>query len=452
MNHIPACWRIISYCHRSTRSILPIFSLALGVALAVVPAEALDIESLWAADPDMIMEGAAMVADLDGDGDDEILTAAYENIIVLDGGGEELWRFDTRGRYSTYPAILERPGASPLIYAGDNSGMFTCLDGGGEVVWQAGMGSVFCSSPALADLNQDGSMEVIQGEQSGILRVLDALTGQPVWEKQLEGKCSCPAAADIDGDGRVEIVIGTDSGKVYALNASGGILWEVDTGSAAPEWAIPSPVVFADSAGRTCIAIASHAGYFLCLDSHGDLLWEQPVRGPVAATISVGDLDTDGRADLFVVTELGVLYRFNEDGGVLWDIDTQGRSLAPGAIVDLDGDGALEYILTTQQGNLLVFDTAGQVIFNHQFDHRTINVTAAFGDIVRERPGLEFAITGGESGQLFCFGVPAPAGSLMQWPAYRGNNHMTGAWFGLTGSDKVRMTPENLDWHSILTG
>ena len=72
----------------------------------------------------MIMEGAPMVVDLDGDGDAEILTAAYENIIVVDGTGEELWRFDTRGRYSTCPAILEREGQSPLIYAGDNKGMF----------------------------------------------------------------------------------------------------------------------------------------------------------------------------------------------------------------------------------------------------------------------------------------------------------------------------------------
>ena len=127
-------------------------------------AAGLEIEPLWVANPDMIMEGAPMVVDLDGDGDAEILTAAYENIIVVDGKGEELWRFDTRGRYSTCPAILERVGQSPLIYAGDNKGMFTCLDGGGHVVWQKDMGHIFCSSSALADLNEDGIVEVIQGD------------------------------------------------------------------------------------------------------------------------------------------------------------------------------------------------------------------------------------------------------------------------------------------------
>jgi len=138
-------------------------SLLVALTLLSVPSLALEVETLWVANPDMVMEGAAMVVDLDGDGDDEIVTAAYENIIVVDGSGEECWRFDSRGRYSTCPAVLERAGASPLLYACDNTGMFTCLDGAGNVVWQADVGNVFCASPVIADLNGDGVFEVIQG-------------------------------------------------------------------------------------------------------------------------------------------------------------------------------------------------------------------------------------------------------------------------------------------------
>ena len=173
------------------------------------PADGVDIEPLWIANPDMIMEGPPMVVDLNADGDTEIITAAYENMIAVDGNGEELWRFDTRGRYSTCPAVLERVGEPPLIYAGDNSGMFTCLNGTGEVVWQKDIGNVFCSAPALADLNSDGIVEVIQGDQSGQIRVLQALTGQTVWETQIKGKCSSPAIADLNGDGFLEIVFTT---------------------------------------------------------------------------------------------------------------------------------------------------------------------------------------------------------------------------------------------------
>ena len=217
----------------------------------------LAIEPLWVADPDMIMEGAAMVADLDGDGSAEVVTAAYESIIVVDGAGTERWRFDGRGRYSTCPALLERPGQPPLIYAGDNTGLLTCLDGHGDVVWQRDIAPVFCSSPALADLNGDGTLELVQGSLKGTLSVFNALTGAPLWTRDLGADCGSPAVGDIHGDGRPEIVMATGAGKLFALDAEGTPLWEFALGGTAPDWAICSAVICGDASGRAGIAAGS---------------------------------------------------------------------------------------------------------------------------------------------------------------------------------------------------
>jgi len=415
-------------------------------------AETLKINQLWQANVDMVMEGAPMVVDLDGDGDEEIITAAYEHMIVVDGSGEELWRFDTRGRYSTCPAILERKNQSPLIYAGDNKGLFTCLDGNGGIIWQVETSPIFGASPAIADLESDGKIDVIQGDKKGVVSAYDALSGQLKWQQQIDGECSSPAIGDINDDGMNETIIATTAGKVFALSSNGEVLWQFDVGSTSLDWSTCSPVLFQNSNGRVCIAAGSQSGEFFCLDNMGTIQWKREINGAIASTISVGDPDGDGRADLFVVTQLGALYRFDETGRVLWDIDTQGRSLASGALFDVDGDGSLDYVLSTQRGNLIVFNMKGEVIFNHQFDNRTINVTPAFGDIVEERPGLEMAITGGEGGLIYCLGLPAQTVLTSPWDTYRGDNRLTAAWFGLAQSDKITMYPENLNWDQIYTG
>lgn len=400
----------------------------------------------------MIMEGAPMVTDLDANGQDEVLTAAYENLIAINGDGQELWRFDTRGRYQTCPSILEIEGQIPLIYAADNTGQFTCLDGHGTVVWQVDINPVFCSSPSLADLNQDHSFEVVLGDKAGTVHVLEALTGKEIWKHKVEGECSSCAVGDLTGDGYLEIIVATGAGKVFMLDHTGELLWQFTLGASSPDWATASPVLLKDSLGKVRVVAASRAEKLFCLDCHGNVLWERRTHGAVASTISTGDIDQNGQPEILVVTQLGNLYRYDEDGGLLWEIDTQGRSLAPGAIIDIDGDGSLEYVLCTQNGNLLVFDQTGHVVFNYQFDSRTINMTPAFGDIVSERPGLEFAVTCGESGQFACFGIPAPTITQTQWRTYRGDNRLTGTWFESRTLNQLQMSPDNLTWNQIITG
>jgi hypothetical protein len=189
-----------------------------------------------------------------------------------------------------------------------------------------------------------------------------------------------------------------------------------------------------------------------CLDRNGEILWWRPTRGGVASTISVGDLDLDGRADICLITQLGVIYRFDESGRRLWEIDMQGRSLAAGAMIDLDGDGKLEFALCTQAGLMLILNNQGEFLHRYQFNHRTINVTPAFGDVSAESPGLEMLITGGESGIAYCFGTPAAANAIAHWRGYRGDARNSGSWFRLRQKAAVSMAPANVAGEQVFTG
>ncbi len=426
----------------------------LGVlVLAVVPAQAaLNLEQLWAADTHMVMEGSPMTVDLNGDGDAEVITAAYENLIAVDGTGKELWRFDTRGRYQTCPAIWERDGALPLIYAGDNTGQFTCVDGAGKVIWQVETKPIFCASPAVGDIDNDGVMDVVQGDKSGMVYAFDALTGKLKWQTQIEGECASAALTDLDSDAALEIVMSTGAGKVFVLKAAGDVAWSFAMDGTTPDWATCSPIVVKHLDGLPYVYCASGKDRVYCINARGEEVWSRSVRGSVASTLSAGDIDDDGKADMFAVTQLGVVYRFDKDGNAIWEIDTQGRSLAPGAIIDIDGDGALDYVLCTQNGNLITVNSDGEIAYSQQFKHRTINVTPAFGDIVVDRAGIELAITGGESGRVICFAAPAPVETRSRWRSYRGDVRLTASSSSDDRAPNVSISPVDFDAKQLACG
>ena len=425
------------------------FLLTAGCCLAAD----LNLPLLWSVDLHTFLESAPTVADINKDGREEILVAGREELIALNKNGTELWRWRTRQRFMTYPAVLQRPGQSALIYVADTAKLFSCLNGEGEVVWQAELnGPTSWSAPVLADLNGDAKMEVIATDESGMIWIFDAVNGRVISKSQVTGMPSSPSAADLQGDGYPDVVVMTGEGILYAIDYQGVQRWQHELGATSPSWATSSPVVFSASDGQVRIVAAANSGLVACLDAAGNRLWSFMAQGPVASTLSVGDLDQDGRADVFLITQTGRVYRLDEAGSLIWDIDMQGRSLASGAIIDLNDDGQLEYLLCTQNGNMIGFDLNGTIIYNYQFPCRTINMTPTFGDVCRGTNDLELVVTGGESGISYCFGTDSRKNGLAQWSSYRMNDHNTGAWFGLKQSLSLRMTPDNLFWNQINTG
>ena len=423
------------------------------VAHSTVEAQRLNLKQVWTNNSHSFLESAPTLADINNDGKDEVLIAGREELIVLQKQGKELWRWNTRKRFITYPTVLKRNGKSSLIYIADNSGLMTCLDGTGKVIWQAELNDAAeWSAGAVADLDNDGIPELVQTDIKGTVWIFNALSGKVIQSLNIKGKPSSPSLGDLDDDGKMEIVIATNEGFIYAITYDGEIKWKTKLGGFSETWATSSPVIYAASDSKSYIAAASSSGDFYCLNQNGQIKWKQHTNGPVASTISVGDFDQNGIADIFTITQLGVIYRFDESGNILWDIDMQGRSLAPGAIIDINNDGKLEYILSTQQGNLLALDNKGDVIFNHQFNNRTINVTPAFGDVYGSSKDIEMVLSGGESGITFCFDTPSSTNAISHWTSYRGNHQNKGSWFGLTQSDNLRMIPTNLSWNKVFTG
>ncbi|MDY0004712.1 MAG: VCBS repeat-containing protein [Polyangia bacterium] len=226
------------------------------------------------------------VVDLDGDGINEVLGVPnvelhepYETqawaIMVLEGahgdgsrsamrkaGWETLprggWPVEVDGWYPPggvpAAATVDLQGDSrPEIIVSLNDWFMYAFDAEGGEIWRHnyshGKSIMFSSEPIIADLNQDGSPEVLfttygdpDSSDSGYLVIL-AADGELLWDIPLpnpghngngNGAPAAPAVGDLDGDGELEIFVQTfDHGMdVFKVPGSGTscMLWPTARG------------------------------------------------------------------------------------------------------------------------------------------------------------------------------------------------------------------------------
>lgn len=219
--------------------------------------------------------GAPHVSDVDGDGGIEIVVAALDGrVICYSAEGEVEWVVETGGRLNFEPVVtdleLDRipdvlvtphldddplvvidgrsgqirahwPGvasrrARPVVHDIDADGSpeillssasrgLVAVDGDGVLRWEygfvdgQGLQPGASGSPTLADLDADGSPELLAGFEDGSLHVVDARDGRAVWRVRVgrEELEASPAVADVDGDGQLEVFVSTLDRRLLCL-------------------------------------------------------------------------------------------------------------------------------------------------------------------------------------------------------------------------------------------
>lgn len=200
---------------------------------------------------------------------------------------------------------------------------------------------------AAADLDGDGSPEVAVGSTAGRVYVFDAEGGLlPGWPVSTGGRVQAkPAAADVDGDGSLDLVVlDGETGLLWALDGEGSSLpgWPVEVGAASG--VIGPSITFDDSVGLSVITPCREG--IECLDSEGRRVWTSPLIGSVTASPAVS-----GRFGLVAaVTEYGFLYlQRNGDGQPIEGfpfLAGQRSSWGAPVIADLEPDGSPEVLFT----------------------------------------------------------------------------------------------------------
>jgi len=182
-------------------------------------------------DPVWVAVTSPCIADLNMDGKMEILVLASNesSVSCLDGStGEPKWEhFFGGGVYRSTPAVgdVDGNGRPEMVLASTET--IVCLNGTtGYLQWSRpfalSQGATYLaqeSSPALADIDGDGGLEVVVGASDRMVHALNAEDGTPRWTYPVPRPVqSSPAVADIDGDGKAEVVFGCNDGRVYAVD------------------------------------------------------------------------------------------------------------------------------------------------------------------------------------------------------------------------------------------
>ncbi|MEZ5165585.1 MAG: FG-GAP-like repeat-containing protein [Acidimicrobiales bacterium] len=347
---------------------------------------------------------------------------------------------------SSSPVIadIDADGQNEVVF-GHQDGRVRAYEGNGTLKWSTaavpslaggcraqGTGSAVDSSPAVADIDEDGTPEVIVGVgstwvsgQNGGVVVFNGKTGAKEWGTRLgrdefnvwsgsaagdgwcEGVFSTPAIGDVNGDGHLDIVFASWDFYIWAVDRHGNPLPGFPFNNDDTVWS--SPALFdVNGDGDMEIFIGGDTtpggyydhlgGVFRALDwrpSGVVNLWNANANEVFHSSPAIGDIDGDGRPEAVVGTggnwfqECGAghpqcqpgdgsdhtkVFAFHLDDGSRvpgFPVSTGGTVIGSPALGDVDKDGKLEVVIGSDDHWVYAWNGDGSLAWRVRptFDH-----------------------------------------------------------------------------------
>ncbi len=334
------------------------------------------------------------------------------------------------------------------------------------------------ASPVIGDFDGDGDREVIAYDVDGTVYVWhhdgtelmdgdgDPVTDGPFFAagSSADGwHVSTPALADMDNDGIVELIVAAPSDSIYVLNSDGSSVvgWPVHIGNEGANVGA-SPVV-GDIDGDTFPEVIMQNSYsrVLGLNHDGTPMsgWPRWVNGGsfFAGSAALADFTGDGRLEVVIPGMNSLCYFFRYDGSTMpgWPkaYSLSGTTESSPVIADINGDGSLDIILGGEEGRLNAWDIDGNVIPGFPIQlNGFIRATPMVRDLDFDGDVELIATCWDQNVYVWDLDAQAYAG-YVQWNGFHGNQFNSGwkelnvrtdasvtAWMYEIGAGYLRLT------------
>ena len=332
-----------------------------------------DGQELWSyTDRKVYGASSPALGDLDDDGVPEVVAYAWRDIrrgapqnaglIALDNAGNELWNNTdvNRGGHVEMgsPAIAN---IDPNSAGNEIASCFWLVSATGRTLWDV-WGDLpdghtprgFCS-PAVADIDNDGRMEIVIGARAYNHDGSVAWTNTNLYAQWGLDYDIAPAIADLDGNGTPEVIV--VRGAVYVLDGATGALLAQSSLPGGGQGGAPNVADF-DGDGLPEIGTAGGSAYAVFKMTRVNnvptinVLWQRQTRdfSSNVSGSSVFDFNGDGIADVVYNDELFLRVYNGRTGEVTFESrNWSGTQVEYPVIADVDNDGNAEIIVGRNQ-------------------------------------------------------------------------------------------------------
>ncbi|MFH0860876.1 MAG: FG-GAP-like repeat-containing protein [Candidatus Altiarchaeota archaeon] len=340
----------------------------------------------WPKTTDNALYSTPALADLDGDGDLEMIAGSYDGRLYVwhhngsnyieeingtvgnytlesehpyNNSFDRTWTITMPG-YSSIAVHFERLEAEPswdyvYILNGSNQTVES-FSGAHNNTWSKSVSGDTIGVRLESDY-------YVTGWGFKVDMVLNGTVSKP-WPKSMNNTVySSPAVGDVSGDGIPDIAVGTYKAlHLYHANGSTVSGWPQPT-----EGYVDSSPLMADINGDGVLEIIVGSSTLMyAFHSNGSSVsgWPASTSGTVLSSAASGDSDGDGSNEIMAGDDSNRVYVWHSNGSLAegWPYVASGIIRSSPAVGDVDLDGSLEIIAASYDGRVYAFERNGSII------------------------------------------------------------------------------------------